>query len=76
MNFGGTSELTNLEVVHSILQFCEKDKSLIEFVEDRLGHDRRYAIDYTKAKETLGWEPEVSWEDGIISTLRSYTFTQ
>ena len=53
MNFGGTGELTNLEVVHSILRFCGKDETLIQFVEDRLGHDRRYAIDYSKATESL-----------------------
>ena len=75
MNFGGTGELTNLEVVHSILRFCGKDETLIQFVEDRLGHDRRYAIDYSKATESLGWRPLVDWVEGINSTLLSYTFT-
>ena len=53
-----------------------KDESLIEFVTDRLGHDRRYAIDSTKIKEELGWMPEYSFETGISETIQWYLDNQ
>lgn len=49
-----------------------KPESLIEFVEDRKGHDLRYAIDNTKIRTTLGWQPEVKFEDGIRKTIQWY----
>lgn len=68
-NIGGNNEKTNLQIVKTILQILEKDESLITFVEDRLGHDRRYAIDPTKIRTQLGWEPKVSFEEGIRQTI-------
>ena len=55
-----------------ILKELGKSESLIEFVKDRLGHDRRYAIDASKIKNELGWEPAVSFPDGIKKTIRWY----
>ena len=67
--------MTNLEVVHSILRFCGKDEALIQFVEDRLGHDRRYAQTTVRQQNLLVGGPSVDWVEGINSTLLSYTFT-
>ena len=71
-NFGGDSERRNLQVVETILGHLGKSSDLIEFVEDRKGHDWRYAIDFSKAKEELGWEPTVSFEDGLEKTIAWY----
>lgn len=71
-NIGGHNERTNLEVVKTILQTLGKSESLIEYVEDRLGHDRRYAIDPTKLTK-LGWEPTYTFESGIAQTVEWYT---
>lgn len=72
-NFGGASERRNIEVVQQILKITNKPEALIEYVEDRKGHDWRYAIDYTKAKKELNWEPQVSFEDGLKRTVQWYT---
>ncbi len=71
-NIGGHNERTNLHVVKTILQTLGKPESLISFVTDRPGHDRRYAIDPTKISTELGWLPTVSFEDGIRDTIAWY----
>lgn len=72
-NIGGHSERTNLEVVRLILSIMNRDESLITFVEDRKGHDFRYAIDTNKIQKELGWSPFISFEDGIYKTVEWYT---
>lgn len=71
-NIGGHNERTNLEVVKTILKEIGKDESLIEFVSDRLGHDRRYAIDPSKMQKELGWEPTTTFDKGIKQTIQWY----
>ena len=71
-NFGGDAERTNLAVVKGILEALEADPGLLTFVEDRKGHDRRYAMDASKAKEELGWEPEETFEEGLAATVMWY----
>lgn len=71
-NIGGHNEKRNIEIVKLILKHLNKPESLIEFVEDRKGHDFRYAIDPTKIKTELGWETETKFEDGIIETIDWY----
>ena len=71
-NIGGHNEKTNLEVVTTVLKKLGKPESLIRFVKDRPGHDRRYAIDPTKIKNELGWYPETDFESGIEKTVRWY----
>ena len=71
-NFGGASERTNLALIHTLLELVGGDESLIQFVADRPGHDRRYAIDFSKAERELGWQPQVTLEDGLSETIRWY----
>ena len=71
-NIGGNNEWHNLDIVKLILKELRKPESLIQFVEDRLGHDRRYAIDAGKIKIELGWEPMVKFEDGVKETIGWY----
>lgn len=71
-NIGGHNEKQNIEIVKLILKRLGKSEDLIEYVEDRKGHDFRYAIDPTKIKEELGWEPETKFEDGIVKTIDWY----
>lgn len=71
-NIGGHNERTNLQVVRTILRELGKSESLIEFVADRKGHDRRYAIDPTKIHEEIGWLPATSFETGIKQTIQWY----
>ncbi len=71
-NLGGNSERRNIDVVKAILTFLDKPETLIHHVKDRPGHDRRYAIDASKAKRELGWEPRVAFEDGLRDTLHWY----
>jgi len=71
-NIGGHNERSNLEVVKTILDEIDKPKSLITFVEDRAGHDLRYAIDPTKISKELGWEPTILFDEGIKKTIKWY----
>ncbi|MFC4303458.1 dTDP-glucose 4,6-dehydratase [Cohnella boryungensis] len=71
-NIGGNNERTNLQVVSTILKELGKPESLIRYVEDRLGHDRRYAIDSTKIRRELGWHPQYDYESGIRQTIHWY----
>lgn len=71
-NVGGHNEKTNLEVVKTILKQLGKTESLITFVTDRPGHDRRYAIDPTKIHNELGWLPQTKFDDGIKKTVQWY----
>ena len=75
-NIGGHSEKTNLEVVRLILSEMGKPESLIAHVQDRPGHDRRYAINNTKITSELGWKPAYSFECGIRDTVRWYQDNQ
>jgi len=75
-NIGGNNEKTNLEITKILLDFLGKDESLIYFVNDRLAHDRRYAIDASKMKNDLGWEPSVTFEEGIEKTFKWYESNQ
>ncbi len=68
-NVGGRSERSNLSVAQTILNLLGKPHSLIRFVTDRPGHDRRYAIDFSKIERELGWKPSVSFEEGIHLTI-------
>lgn len=71
-NVGGHNERTNLEVVQTILKALGKPESLIHYVTDRPGHDRRYAIDPTKLETELGWRPEYTFDTGIPVTIDWY----
>jgi dTDP-glucose 4,6-dehydratase len=71
-NIGARNERRNLEVVESILAALRKPHTLIRFVKDRPGHDRRYAIDPSKAERELGWKPLETWESGIRKTISWY----
>lgn len=71
-NIGGHNEKTNIEITHLILDAMGKDESSIEYVQDRLGHDRRYAISNDKITSELGWEPSVTFEQGIKITIDWY----
>jgi len=71
-NIGGRTERSNLEVVQTILSILGKPNDMIRNVEDRLGHDRRYAIDPTKIEDKLGWKPKKSFEEGLRETVQWY----
>jgi dTDP-glucose 4,6-dehydratase len=71
-NIGGGSELRNIDLVKLILEHLGKPESLISFVEDRPGHDRRYANDTGKIQQELGWRPRYAFEAGIAETIRWY----
>lgn len=71
-NFGGRTEMTNLELTQALLRTLDKPDSLIRFVQDRPGHDRRYAIDCSKAERELGWRPEIPFETGLRETIDWY----
>lgn len=71
-NIGARNELENINVVRSILAALGRPESLITYVTDRLGHDRRYAIDPSKAEDELGWSPRIAWEDGLSRTIDWY----
>lgn len=69
---GGANEKTNLEITEMILSLMGQGEEMIEYVPDRLGHDLRYAIDFSKAKKELGWEPRLSFKDGLRATVEWY----
>ncbi|MEE2668947.1 MAG: dTDP-glucose 4,6-dehydratase [Gemmatimonadota bacterium] len=71
-NFGGCAERTNLQVVSEILEQTGADSNLVTFVEDRLGHDRRYSVDSSKAKVELLWEPRIAFHEGLARTIKWY----
>jgi len=75
-NIGGDGERTNLEIIEMVLTVLGKPKSLIRFVTDRPGHDRRYAIDFSKIKRDLGWSPVYPLPEGLEQTVRWYTERQ
>ena len=75
-NIGGHNEKTNLEITHLILTEMNKDEHSIEYVQDRLGHDRRYAIANDKITSELGWKPSVTFEQGIKLTIAWYLENQ
>jgi dTDP-glucose 4,6-dehydratase len=71
-NIGGQAELANIELVHALLAFLEKPPSLVRYVSDRPGHDRRYAMDIGKVKGELGWRPTYTFADGLKQTVDWY----
>ena len=71
-NIGGNNEIRNIDIVKYILKELGKSESLIQYVTDRPGHDRRYAIDAAKIKNELGWEPQFSFEEQIKYTIQWY----
>ncbi|MGE5553685.1 MAG: dTDP-glucose 4,6-dehydratase [Betaproteobacteria bacterium] len=71
-NVGAGEERTNLELVRALLRLLDKPESLIRFVADRPGHDRRYAIDSTKIRRELGWRPEIPFAEGLRETVEWY----
>lgn len=71
-NIGGGTELTNKELTWRLLELCHKDSSMIESVADRLGHDRRYSVDWTKIRDELGYEPQVEFGEGLAATVQWY----
>ncbi len=80
-NVGGSNERENIKLVKMICDILDEHKrlpdnhlrnELVTFVTDRPGHDRRYAIDFSKLKSTLGWSPEESFESGIKKTIQWY----
>ena len=75
-NIGGNHEKQNLEIVRLILKNLNKPESLITFIKDRPGHDRRYAIDSGKIQRELGWQPSYSFERGISETIKWYVNNQ
>ena len=71
-NIGARNERRNLEVAESLLNALGKPRSLIKFVKDRLGHDRRYAIDPSLVEAELGWRPRETWATGLKKTIDWY----
>jgi dTDP-glucose 4,6-dehydratase len=71
-NIGGDGERSNLEIVEEILRLLEKPKTLLRYVTDRPGHDRRYGIEFSKLKGELGWSPSIPLKEGLAQTIRWY----
>ncbi|KKR56582.1 MAG: dTDP-glucose 4,6-dehydratase [Candidatus Woesebacteria bacterium GW2011_GWC2_40_30] len=69
---GLTEDIPNLEVAKKLLKLFGKDESQIKFVPDRLGHDRRYAVDWSKIEKELGWKPEHNFEEWLVKTVNWY----
>jgi len=69
---GGNAEKTNIDIVKKIIELLKQGEEMIEYVKDRPGHDRRYAIDFSKIKSELGWQPRTSFEDGMKQTVEWY----
>ncbi len=73
---GGDAEMANIDMTRKLLEIMGKDDSSIEFVRDRPGHDRRYAINFSKAKSELGWEPLVKFDEGLADMVKWYQDNQ
>ena len=71
-NIGGHNERTNNQIVDIIIEQLGVSRDLITYVDDRLGHDKRYAIDPTKLETELGWKPEYTFDTGILETIEWY----
>lgn len=71
-NFGGEAERTNLSVLRALLALMDRPESLMTFVADRPGHDRRYGIDFSRASRELGWHPEIDFDEGLADTVAWY----
>lgn len=71
-NIGGGCEKNNKEITHKILELMGRGEEMIEYVKDRPGHDRRYAIDFSKIKNELGWTPRTDFEEGLKKTIKWY----
>ena len=71
-NISANNEISNMQIVHKILEIMGKSNDLIEFVEDRPGHDQRYSLDSSKIKNELGWSTKINFEDGIRKTIEWY----
>ncbi len=73
---GLTEDINNLEVIKKILKLLGKDENSIEYVKDRMGHDRRYALDWSKIKNELGWEPQYGFDEWLTKTVEWYQDNQ
>ena len=73
---GQTKDISNLEVIKKIIKFMGKDESYIEFVKDRPGHDRRYAVDWSKIENELGWMPQHNFDEALKETIDWYKKNQ
>lgn len=71
-NIGGGTELTNRDLTTRLLELNGTNESMIQLVDDRLGHDQRYSVDWTKIRDELGYWPEVEFDEGLASTVRWY----
>jgi len=71
-NISANNEISNVQIVHKILEIMGKSNDLIEFVEDRPGHDQRYSLDSSKIKNELGWSTKINFEEGIRKTIEWY----
>ncbi len=72
-NISANNEWLNIDIARKMLKMLAKPEKLIEFVGDRLGHDKRYAIDSTRIQTELGWSPEISWEQGLLELIEWYS---
>jgi dTDP-glucose 4,6-dehydratase len=72
INFGADMEIANIDIINLIITLTESSQELIEYVRDRPGHDRRYAMGFAKAQRVLGWHPKVVWEEGLRETVEWY----
>ncbi len=75
-NIGGGRELPNIEITTTILELMGRDDSAIEYVEDRLGHDLRYSVDWAKAERELGYRPQIDFESGLVAVIDWYRTNQ
>jgi dTDP-glucose 4,6-dehydratase len=71
-NIGASNEMPNIKIIKLILKYLNKSEDLIQYVKDRPGHDRRYAIDSSKIQNDLGWKPSFTFEKAIIETIEWY----
>jgi dTDP-glucose 4,6-dehydratase len=73
---GLTEDIPNIEVIKRILKIMNKDESSIEYIKDRPGHDRRYAVDWSRMNKELGWQPEASFDEYLEKTVKWYIDNQ